>query len=234
MNMKASRGFTLIELLAVIAIMLMLMAATFGTFSVFAERAGPDAVLATIQSYLNTARDYASSNGVTTRVWFTAPEDPGAEGTTIAIQYLPAGLDPANSTNWQAVPGLKPLALQMYVLKDIPSGLFSGLSTALIQNSYTSAANPSDADIALWRDDQKKLLDKITAHAIVSDNKVNPIHRSFYLEIDPSGYLKLNSTTTAQMVQSGLIVAQLTGAGGVTAYAFYPLNSSTATRLVFE
>ena len=69
--MRTRKAFTLIEMLAVIGIMLVLMVATFGAFSLFAERMGPGEAQATLQGYLNGARAYAAANGVKTRVEFS-------------------------------------------------------------------------------------------------------------------------------------------------------------------
>jgi len=226
--MKATSGFTLIELLAVIAIMLVLMVATFGTFSIFAERAGPEAVLSTIQSYLNTARDYAATNGVTTRINFTASANPGTDGTTIAIQYLPAG-----SSTWEDVPGTKPMPLQMYVLKDISSNIFKSLQMPM--QTTSASYNPTTRDITDWQKYQKDLQENIRDYGFTlpPNVQVKTEHQNFFIEIDPSGYLRLNPMNPAGMVQNGLIVVKLSG-GNVTGYAFYPLNASTGTRLIFE
>jgi prepilin-type N-terminal cleavage/methylation domain-containing protein len=253
MNMKSRHGFTLVELLAVVTIMLILMAAAFGTFNAFAERAGPDAVLSTIQSTVNTARSFAASSGYTTRIYFTTPTATAAgassqfmNGTTISIRYLATG-----ATDWNTaadVPDMKPMTLMngMYVLKDIPATnvLYKGVDMSLLTAQSPSGTQiPTAQQITSWRQSYDvPLRANLTTYAIDAQGQIQPAHQSFYIEVDPSGYLTLNpannsaTTTSKDMpVTNGLIVVKLaSGSVPEGGYAFYPLNASTGTRLVFE
>jgi prepilin-type N-terminal cleavage/methylation domain-containing protein len=241
--MNAKRGFTLVELLAVIAIMLVLMVATFGTFSIFAERAGPDAVLGTIQSYINTARDYATSQGVSARVYFTADPAKPMDGTSIIIQYLPAGMTDWSLSANQALdlPGMKPMALQdgMYVLKDIGTAIYAGTLAPPAQTGSGSTI-PTQADIQKATKYDQDLRANLKTYALDASGKIQPMHQKFFIEVDPSGYLALNNggnsgaPGTNLPVTNGLVVVKLAPAGDVVGYSFYPLNASTGTRLIFE
>jgi prepilin-type N-terminal cleavage/methylation domain-containing protein len=237
--MNRARGFTLVELLAVIAIMLVLMAATFGAFSVFAERAGPDAILSTIQSYINTARDYASSSGLTTRVFFSADTNRPMDGTTIKVRYLPVGVTGTQDSDWVDVAGMKPMTLQegVYVLKDIRGAL---PTPTLSASTSVVGYIPTVTDIQNGRNDEQKLRDFLKTYAYgASGNTLQQMHQGFFIEVDPSGYLSLNPLSTSgntginTSVTNGVIVVKMV-AGNVTGYAFYPLNANTGTRLVFE
>ena len=228
--MPRQTAFTLVEMLAVVAIMLILMVATFGMFNLFAERVGPESTAATLQALMSGARDYAASNSVYTRVVFRCTDSAGtADGSILTIEYLPPG-----STSWasgkQEIRGRSPLALhnQMYVMKEIPS------------LSVTVPAVPSDPktltpdQIKAWRDYDKGILDAVTAHALSGGTLKTTV---FYMEFDPAGYTRTQSidasVPVANLVQDGLTIVKVVGVR-VTAYKLYPLNMNTGTLLVFE
>lgn len=227
--MRVHRAFTLVELLAVIAIMLVLMTVTFGMFSMFAERTGPDAVLSTVQALLHGARDYAATNGVVTRVKFTFDPNNLADGTTMTVEYHPVG---SGSTVWEPIAGRRPQTLRnsMFVLKDLPD-----LGGIAMPEKASNPRDPSEMEAAIqrWKEYEIKLLDRVTDHA-VSGSSVRNEHREFYVEFDPAGYMSPEPlSTTSKTVKQALTVVRLAGTK-VTAYAFYPLNPNTGTRLVFE
>ena len=224
--MKSRKAFTLAEMLAVIGIMLVLMVATFGVFGLFAQRMGPDSALATIQAMLNGARDYAATNGVLTRVWFSADALKPEDGTTMTLQYKAPG-----GTGWMAVRGRAPVSLKdrMFVCRDMPTSLPPPPTVA------SDARVVSEADVNAWKGHEKKMLDALTTFALLSDGKLAPTHEKFYAIFDPAGYLRIpdSDPPAAECVLYGLTVVQV-GGTRVVAYAFYPINSNTGTRVVFD
>ncbi len=239
MAMQFHRGFTLTEMLAVIGIMLVLMVATFGMFSVFAERMGPEAAVSTIQAMLNGARDYAASNGDiirAARVKFTADTAKPMDGTTMTLQYLPRD----GTIQWLDVYTRKPISLrnQVFVCFDLPATL--GDVTA------PTAFDASEENIADWQTFQKNLLDKIGLWAL-SGGTLKTQNCEFYAVFDPTGYLIVDDevlktlgsassgsmTVSVNAIRNGFTVIQL-AAGKVTGYATYPMNPNTGTRLIFE
>ena len=239
MAMQFHRGFTLTEMLAVIGIMLVLMVATFGMFSVFAERMGPEAAVSTIQAMLNGARDYAASNGDiirAARVKFTADTAKPMDGTTMTLQYLPRD----GTILWLDVYTRKPISLrnQVFVCFDLPA--------ALGDVAAPTAFDASEENIVLWQTFQKNLLDKIGLWAL-SSGTLKTQNCEFYAVFDPTGYLIVDDevlktlgsassgsmTVSVNAIRNGFTVIQL-AAGKVTGYATYPMNPNTGTRLIFE
>ncbi|MCX5684072.1 MAG: type II secretion system protein [Planctomycetota bacterium] len=235
--MKTQRGFTLAEMLAVVGIMLVLMVAAFGVFSTFAQRAGPDVAVSTVQAMLNGARDYAAANGVVTSVYFkgdlasatvTTGMQASETGTTMRLRYYNIV-----SNTWEDVRGRNPVSLgpNMYVCKDLPNNYsaFSGVKDAT-----------SESDVTDWKRQEEALLGpggSITTQATTSGNL------EFYVAFDPAGYLTgaTNLTTGGSVTyaRNGLTVVQLfqVVSGGqqrTVAYAMYPFNSMSGTRLIFD
>jgi prepilin-type N-terminal cleavage/methylation domain-containing protein len=236
--MRIRRGFTLAEMLAVVGIMLVLMIAAFGVFTTFAQRAGPDVAVSTIQAMLNGARDYASSNGVVTAVYFkgelasgtAAPTgmQPSEMGTTMRVRWY----NPVASM-WEDVRGRSAVSLgpNMYACKDLPNtfSAFSGVKDAT-----------SESDVADWKTQENALLGpggSITTQATTTGNL------EFYVAFDPAGYLTTATDTTPgstpKYAMNGLTVIQLfqvvSGSQQRTvAYAMYPFNSMSGTRLIFD
>jgi prepilin-type N-terminal cleavage/methylation domain-containing protein len=224
--MRSLKAFTLIEMLAVIGIMLVLMVAAFGTFSLFSERIGPESAMATLQGILNGARSYAAANGVYARVEFSINQAASGgslvrDGTLVTVMYRNAG-----DANAKAIRGAVPVTLgnQIYVVKGIPT--LSGQTKAAAPLS----TGPTFVDA--WRNYQNLVLKDVNAYAIPFLQKTAPPWP--YIEFDPTGYLVDDDPSTAM---KGLTIVQRAGAQGtnqVTQYLFYPMNVFTGTRLVFE
>jgi prepilin-type N-terminal cleavage/methylation domain-containing protein len=227
MTVRSSKGFTLAEMLAVIGIMLVLVVATFGVFGLFAQRLGPDSALATLQAMLNGARDYAATNGVLTRISFTATAAKPEDGTTMTLQYKDPG-----GTDWKAVRGRSPVSLKdrMFVCRDMPTSLPTPPSTA------SDPRVVSEADVNAWKDHESKMLTALTNFAYPS-GLLATTHTEFYAVFDPAGYLRIPNSDpkcpAANCVLYGLTIVQV-GGTRVVAYAFYPINSNTGTRVVFD
>jgi len=237
--MRRKAAFTLVEMLAVVAIMLVLMTATFGMFGMFAEQTGPESVLSIVQAVLNGARDYAASNGVSVRVLFETTDEGNTllDGTRMIVQRWSSADD-----RWEILPGRRPVELHgsMYVLNEIPgiSNLAGGLPT-------TTRTNPKPEDIESWKKYERDVRDKVQAHAfsgsaLTSRSK----HNGFCIEFGPAGYPPVpghEHTTQEPIVQEGLTViravvgeAATNADSRVVSYAFYPINTNTGTRHVFE
>ena len=246
MAMQFHRGFTLTEMLAVIGIMLVLMVATFGMFSVFAERMGPEAAVSTIQAMLNGARDYAASNGDiirAARVKFTADTAKLMDGTTMTLQYLPRD----GTTQWLDVYTRKPISLrnQVFVCFDLPATL-GDEAAPVAADPTTMTPEQMEEKITEWQGFQKRLLDRIGLWAL-SSGTLKTQNCEFYAVFDPTGYLIVDDevlktlgsassgsmTVTVNAIRNGFTVIQL-AAGKVTGYATYPMNPNTGTRLIFE
>jgi prepilin-type N-terminal cleavage/methylation domain-containing protein len=227
MTVKSSKGFTLAEMLAVIGIMLVLMVATFGVFGLFAQRMGPDSALATIQAMLNGARDYAATNGVLTCISFTANALKPEDGTTMTLQYKDPG-----GTGWMAVRGRTPVSLKdrMFVCRDMPTSLPPPPIVA------SDARVVSEADVNAWKGHEKKMLDALTTFAYPG-GQLGSNHTEFYAIFDPAGYLRITQDEASKCILYGLTVVQVVGyqpTARVVTYAFYPINSNTGTRVVFD
>jgi prepilin-type N-terminal cleavage/methylation domain-containing protein len=233
--MSIKRGFTLTEMLAVIGIMLILMVTTFGVFTTFAQRAGPDTAVSTIQAMLNGARDYAASNGVVTAVYFSVDSvDPAKPkmGSTMKLCYKPVG-----STTWIDVRGRSVITLSenMYACRDLPSKITAPLGVGDAR---------SETDVTNWKKQYEENLigpnGDITKHVTGGASQVDAINRgNFYVVFDPAGYLSLGDSGTDKYARDGLTIVQLfqvtTGGGTrVAAFALYPFNSLSGTRLIFD
>lgn len=226
--MGANRGFTLAEMLAVVGIMLVLMVAAFGVFTTFAERAGPDTAVATLQAMLNGARDYAAANGVVAGVSFNA--DPGKkpqEGTLMRLCYKAVG-----SSTWTDVRGRTAVSLgeNLYACKDLPDSL-PALPTVGNAMDETQVAN--------W----KKNYENWTGPTGVITQKAAAVSTIFYAVFDPSGGLQTQDPSDTSgnkqtdRVSNGLTIVQMIQTTTVTkvfGFALYPLNSMSGARLVFD
>jgi len=237
--MRSAIAFTLIELLAVIGIMLILMTATFGVLSMLAQQTAPEAAVSTLQAMLNSARDYAASNGVDTRVVFSVDSTKGADGTTMALQYYET--DPAKGEGWNYARGRKPFAFhdRIYICKGMPSFVagndYDDPGTPL--NNTMNAAQKAAA-IEVWNKYRQQLLlgrskdgsggvnNFALANGTLRDNRVK-----FNVDISPTGYMNTDVASTGTV--DGFTVVQL-GGTRVVGYVFYPLNPNNGTRLLFE
>lgn len=229
--MQRVKAFTLVEMLAVVAILLVLMGATFGMFSLFAERTGPDTVVATIQAMLNGTRDYAATHGVATRLGFSQKDkttNTTAMGTILTMEYLPPG-----KTEWPAdgrqIIGHRPILMQpqMFVIRDLPD-LHSVTPPAKAVDD-----NVSDADKKNWAEYQGRILKAVQDLAkkgAISGSIINKEYE-FFIEFDSAGYLNVDAATASQL--NGLTVARL-ASGQVTEFVLYPLNTYSGTRLLFD
>jgi prepilin-type N-terminal cleavage/methylation domain-containing protein len=232
--MSTRRGFTLAEMLAVVGIMLVLMVTAFGVFTSFAQRAGPDTAVSTVQAMLNGARDYAASNGVLTAVRFNVDATKPEMGTMMQVCWKQVG-----DAVWTDVRGRSPISLgeNMYVCRDLPTKITAPLTV-------TNAK--SDSDIANWKTQYEAKLTgpggDITNHVTGGANQVDAANKANFLVVfDPAGYLKnLPDSGSDKYATNGLTVVQLfqvtAGGGGtrVVAYALYPFNSMSGTRLIFD
>jgi len=221
----------LVEMLAVISIMLVLMTVTFGVFRTFAERTGPEAVLARIQAVLNGARDYAATSGRDTRIMFRCKDDRSEmlEGSTLTFQEYYCDQD-GNAWQWRDVPGSRPVAFhdRVYVCNGLPENLPSvgGMAPA-------DRTNPTQQDIVRWRDYEQQVLGKVQQYAM-SGEKLKDEHDEFCIEFCPAGFPPARPRTDDMpVVENGLTVVKVTRRR-VTAYAFYAINTNTGTRLIFE
>jgi len=229
MRTGAKRGFTLTEMLAVIGIMLVLMVATFGMFGTFAEQIGPDTAIATIQAVLNGARDYAATYGVVTQVVFTADSSKPQDGTSMSLQYY----DPSGVA--QDVRGRRPVALhgQLFVCKDMPTNTFT-------ETTFANPTSPTEAELRTAAQRREQFLNGAANSlkswaSLDSNGVVGGDHKRFYVVFDPAGYLSQNppSGVAGNTPQYGFTIIQVR-ANAVNAYAFYPLNMNSGTRLIFE
>jgi prepilin-type N-terminal cleavage/methylation domain-containing protein len=231
--MSIRRGFTLTEMLAVIGIMLILMVTTFGVFTTFAQRAGPDTAVSTIQAMLNGARDYAAANGVVTAVYFSVDLARPEMGSTMKLCYKPVG-----STTWTDVRGRSVITLgeNMYACRDLPATLT--VSSPSVGDARDEAAVKS------WKSQVEGAMigpgGDITKHVTGGGNQVDVVNRgNFYVIFDPAGYLSLGDSGTDKYASDGLTIVQLfqvtTGEGTrVVAFALYPFNALSGTRLIFD
>jgi prepilin-type N-terminal cleavage/methylation domain-containing protein len=237
--MRTRKAFTLIEMLAVIGIMLVLMVATFGAFSLFAERMGPGEAQATLQGYLNGARAYAAANGVQTRVEFsvnTVRNDKGGsgpsmqDGTVVTIKYLPPEITSDNASDWKEIPGTSRVTLGngIFVIKGIPP----------MPQSSNFKKTLTEGNIAGWRsyeDMARKEVNTAVSQAMGGTPPTPPP----YIQFDPAGYLVESSTVPPGMAAvPGLTIVKLVGGDWNTAkisqYRFFLLNAYSGTRLVFD
>ena len=230
--MRTRKAFTLIEMLAVIGIMLVLMVATFGAFSLFAERMGPGEAQATLQGYLNGARAYAAANGVQTRVEFSVnivKNDKGGtgpsmqDGTVVTIKYLPPEITSDTASDWRGIPGTNRLTLGngIFVIKGIP------------QMPPRPALIAGQVDIAGWRKYEKDARAEVTTAVRNKMAAMTPTNLP-YIQFDPAGYLVDEGST----VVPGLTIVKVVGGDWSTAqvsqYRFFLLNAFSGTRLVFD
>ncbi len=229
--MRSRNAFTLVEMLAVISIMLVLMAVTFGVFRTFAERTGPDSALARIQAVLNGARSYAATSGRDTRIMFRCEDNGGKmlEGSTLALQEYYYYED-NNTWDWRDVPGSRPVAFheRVYVCNGLPNNLptVGGMAPA-------DKTKPTPQDIVRWRDYEQQVLGKVGEWAMAGE-KLKPEHDEFCIEFCPAGFPSARPRTDDMpVVENGLTVVKV-ARGRVTAYAFYAVNTNTGTRLIFE
>lgn len=230
--MRSKNAFTLVEMLAVVGIMLVLMSVAFGVFSLFAERSSPEAAAAIIQAVLNNARDYAASNGVRTGIFFYAYEPDRAnpfqaqstqlESTIIRMMRWPADRD-----GFEDIPGRIPVRLpeRVYILKNLPTRGPGAAPPVKDPKSMTPE------DMVKWRQYEQDILAAIQQHEALSGGDVDS--EVFYLEFGPAGYPPATPRNPRKVIQNGLTIVKLAGPR-VTAYAFYPLNTNTGTRLIFE
>jgi Tfp pilus assembly protein FimT len=221
-------------MLAVVGIMLVLMVTAFGVFSSFAQRAGPDTAVSTVQAMLNGARDYAASNGVLTAVRFKVDMTKPELGTIMQLCWKQVG-----ATAWTDVRGRTPISLgeNMYVCRDLPPAIAAPLTVGNAK---------SESEIANWKTQYEAKLTgpggQITNHVAPDGKQVDATNKAnFFVVFDPAGYLKnLPDSGSDKYASNGLTVVQLfqvtTGAGGarVIAYALYPFNSMSGTRLIFD
>jgi prepilin-type N-terminal cleavage/methylation domain-containing protein len=232
--MSIKRGFTLTEMLAVIGIMLVLMVTTFGVFTTFAQRAGPDTAVSTVQAMLNGARDYAAANGVVTAVYFSVELARPEMGSTMKLCYKPVG---STSAVWTDVRGRSVITLgeNMYACRDLPSKITAPLAAGDAR---------SESDVKNWKQQYEDNLigpnGDITKHVTGGANQVDAVNRgNFYVVFDPAGYLSLGDSGTDKYARDGLTIVQLfqvtTGEGTrVVAFALYPFNALSGTRLIFD
>jgi prepilin-type N-terminal cleavage/methylation domain-containing protein len=237
--MRTRKAFTLIEMLAVIGIMLVLMVATFGAFSLFAERMGPGEAQATLQGYLNGARAYAAANGVQTRVEFgvnIVKNDKGGtgpsmeDGTVVTIKYLPPEIISSSPSDWKEIPGTNRVALGngIFVIKGLPP----------MSQSASLKKTLKEGDIQGWRSYEAKARDEVNTAVSQAMGGTPPTPPPF-IQFDPAGYLVESSTVPQGMAAvPGLTIVKLVGGGWSTAkvsqYRFFLLNAFSGTRLVFD
>jgi prepilin-type N-terminal cleavage/methylation domain-containing protein len=233
--MRPSKGFTLAELLAVIAIMLFLMVAAFGVYGTLAQRMGPDNAMATIQAMLNGARDCAATNGTYAKVVFTTDPNNVANGTVMTLMYWykPVG---SNTYSWQVVPGTLPVALhnQLIVHNGMPTQMPT-VPPQVVSNAQDPNATSADQTVTgLWKTYETDCLTKVDAF-VMSGGKPN--ETSFRIIFDPSGYMcnldPDNAATPAYGAPYAMTIFQVAG-NKVGGYAFYPINSISGTRIVFD
>jgi prepilin-type N-terminal cleavage/methylation domain-containing protein len=238
--MRNRRAFTLIEMLAVIGIMLVLMVATFGAFSLFAERMGPGEAQATLQGYLNGARSYAAANGVQTRLEFSVNvvrNDKGGtgpamqDGTVVTIKYLPPDITNDTPTDWKEIPGTSRVMMGngIFVIKGIP----------LMPTSSNFRRTLTEGNIAGWRSYEDMARKEVNTAVVQAMATMTPTNPSF-VQFDPAGYLVESSTVPQGMAPSvqGLTIVKLVGGDWSTSktsqYRFFLLNAYSGTRLVFD
>jgi prepilin-type N-terminal cleavage/methylation domain-containing protein len=223
--MRRNAAFTLIEMLAVIGIMLVLMLAAFGTFSLFAERIGPDSAVATLQGILNGARSYAAANGVIAVVEFRNDPDKAQDGTYITVKYRGPG---DNVQDAKEIRGTLPMPLrnQMFVIRGLPGNFPKGDAIAVGDPRTMTDAQFANA-VRDWKEHEQKALDAVNSFALQSGNVRREI---FYCQFDPQGYLLLDPP---DKTMRDCTVVRVIG-GRVGQYEFVPLNAFSGTRLVFE
>jgi len=221
--MRRLRAFTLVEMLAVVSVMLILLAATFGIFNALAQQTGPDAVMATVQAMIHNARDYAATTGYPTRIEFRCVDrrDNPLQSSTMMLQHLPP-----EENRFVDIPGRRPVELPrgMFILNGIPPNMPSEPTVA--------TGDVSDRDVAEWRRYERSLLDAVTRFAL-SGTKIRSTHHKFYIEFGPGGYRPPNPQTKDPLVEYGLTIVRVTGPR-VLNYSLYHMNPNTGTRLVFE
>jgi hypothetical protein len=207
-------------MMAVVGIMLVLMVTAFGVFSTFAQRAGPDTAVSTVQAMLNGARDYAASNGVIAAIHFKGDLTKPENGTAMTLCYT------ADSTTWTDVRGRGVITLgpNMYACRDLPNTLAA----------FSAGNKQTEADLATWKTQEEANLlgpsGRITQQATAAN-------LDFYVAFDPAGYLR-SATGSSLCATLGVTVVQLFQAGSgrarTVAFALYPFNSMSGTRLVFD
>ena len=225
---RATKAFTLIELLAVVGIMLLLITGVFGVFGLLAQEAGPEAAVSTLQAMLNSARDYAVSNGVDTRVVFSVDNSKGVDGTTMALQCL------KTDGTWDYVRGRKPFAFhgRIYICKGMPR-LVAGTDYVDPGSPLNNTMNAAQKELAIkaWNKYRQDLLTAVNKWTLQTDGTLKSDHRLFWVNIGPTGYMKTDIDASATV--DGFTVIQV-GGTRVIGYVFYPLNPNTGTRLLFE
>ena len=221
--MRRMKAFTLVEMLAVVSVMLILLAATFGIFSALAEQMGPETVMATVQAAIHNARDYAASTGYPTRIEFRCLDsrDNPLESTTMTLQHLPP-----DETRFVDIPGRRPV--------DLPAAMFvlNGIPRSMPSERTVTTGDITDRDVATWRRHERDCLDAVTRYAMTG-TKLKSQHNKFYVEFGPGGYRPADPQTSGTLVDYAVTIVRVTGQR-VLGYALYPMNPNTGTRLVFE
>jgi prepilin-type N-terminal cleavage/methylation domain-containing protein len=236
--MRTRKAFTLIEMLAVIGIMLVLMVATFGAFTLFAERMGPGEAQATLQGYLNGARAYAAANGVQTRVEFSVSivkDDKGTtgpsmqDGTVLTIKYLPPEITSDTPSDWKEIPGTNRVTMGngIFVIKGIP----------LTPQSSAFKKTLTEGNIQGWRSYEDMARKEVNTAVSQAMGGTSP--PPTYIQFDPAGYLVESSTVPQGMAPvPGLTIVKLVGGdwshAKISQYRFFLLNAFSGTRLVFD
>jgi len=220
------KAFTLAEMLAVLGIMLLLAAASFGVLNMVAQRAGPEATIPMIQAMVNNARDYAVTNNRQTCIAFSTT--PTGDGSTMELQYNSGA--PGATHPWPPVPNRQPVILhnQIYVCNGFPTALASTVQNIVPVSGGATKVTTEDAAKAQKAEDG--LRDVLTNFAM-SGGKISTGTGSvtaFYIVLEPNGCLSLDSNSV-----NAVSVIQV-GGSRVGTYAFYILNRIAGTPLIFE
>jgi prepilin-type N-terminal cleavage/methylation domain-containing protein len=229
--MRSPKGFTLAELLAVIAILLFLMVAAFGVYGTLAQNMGPESAVSTIQAMLNGARDYAASNNKDAAVEFSIPKPDGSNYDLTNGTQMQLVSRPDRNAAWAAVPGLKPILLRSPVV--VCQGLPTPESDLTPPTTVaTNAQDPDASNLDLWKQNAANCLAAVDSFAMANHSPptLKSNHLKFTVGFDGTGIL-LSDTSSSPVF--ALTVVQI-GGGRVTAYALYPLNAISGTRIIFD